>query len=101
VTVTISRPYCPWIAERDYEYGPVLLAAFCAGNIEPQINLKTDKDHSYEGALQALATYAQLRLLAGAAPVAALDKWGALQKAGTLKAHLEQQAASAETGNRE
>jgi len=95
VTVSISRVGCPWIGDREYKNSEVLLAAFAAGNIEQQLTTGQDKDHTYEGVLQVLATYAQLRKSQGTERVQSIEKLITLQQSGGLKAYIEKQVNEA------
>ena len=53
----------PWVLEdkEEYQHGPTLMGAFIAGNTKPQIQKKVAEDHPYEGVVQVIATYQQLR----------------------------------------
>ena len=73
----------------------MLLGAFIAGNVAAQLKEGAAKNHSYEGVLQVIATYTQLRVTKRVDPVKSIDQWIELQKTGGLKAFLEKQIEQA------
>lgn len=95
VTVVVSGEVCPWILDKGCKYGELLFVAYVAGNIEPQLKAGRKGDQAYEGALQTICTYKQLRALADSKEIPSVEKWVALQKSGELRAVIEEQAKRA------
>lgn len=99
VIVNIDAQSCPWIGDREYKQGHVLLAAYIAGNIEPQLRGGQKLDHAYEGALQVISTYDQLRKLHMTEEVICIEEWIRQKKAGTLKSFLQKKENKPITNN--
>ncbi len=62
VLVTLSPKSMPWIEDKPpVAEGPLLLAAFIAGNVRSQLARGTAKDDSLAGVEQVIETYRQLQ----------------------------------------
>ena len=85
----------PWVLEdkKEYQHGPTLMGAFIAGNTKPQIQKKVAEDHPYEGGVQVIATYQQLRKAGESKEIPATEKWIGMQKKGTFKKYVQEQSA--------
>jgi len=95
VMVTIGLHTCPWLREKEYKHGTTLLVAYVAGNVRVQLQKAVARNHTYEGVLQVIETYGQLRAKKATEPVKPVEDWIKLQKAGGLKEHIESELKEA------
>lgn len=70
------------------EAAAILMGAFLVGNIEPQLQKKVAKDHSYEGVVYMLSVYRQLKAKDGKLHSPSLERYLQLQSSGTLKSEF-------------
>ncbi|PTY04452.1 hypothetical protein DB346_03180 [Verrucomicrobia bacterium LW23] len=75
------------------QFRRLLFVAFLAGNIKPQVDKGVVKDHSYEGVLQVIQTYDQLKALNPKMNIDAIEKFRAMEKGGQLKQWVEDTVA--------
>ena len=95
VAIVMAAWALPWVLEdkKEYQHGPTLMGAFIAGNIKPQIQKKVAEDHPYEGVVQVIATYQQLRKAGESKEIPSIEKWISMQKKGTLREYVQEQSA--------
>ena len=65
-----------------------LLAAFVAGNIDPQLLRHQKKDDSYSGVLQVIETYRQMQRKNPKLRIADVEKFIEMEKRGELKRYV-------------
>ena len=106
VLVRISPDSVPWIGVKvktHEEARTRLLAAFIVGNVRAQLLAHENRDHPYEGWLQVLRTYAQLKKRNPKLALPEVDELARKRDAGTLRAEaekLEKSAPPAASGTR-
>lgn len=82
VTVALNVEYLPWISqENELVNGELLLGAIVGGNILPQLKKGVKQDHTKEGLVAMLKTYAVLRKHDAVVQIKQLDEWGAMDDA--------------------
>ena len=86
--VTLGHEVCPWMQEACPQR-VILLVAYIAGNIEPQIKKKVCQDHAYSGALETLKVYEKLRAEEKIQRIEVLEQWETLETAGKLESFME------------
>lgn len=80
VIAEISSDYLPWLKQKkNIENADILLTAFIAGNIKPQLIKKIKKDHPFEGVKFMLNIYAKLRKDNKIQAIPKLDEWNKLE----------------------
>ncbi len=89
VLVTITPEYCPWIMNQQIKQKHVLLAAYIAGNIKPQIEQHKAKNHAYEGVIYLLSVYKKLRQQASIRRVESIENMIELKNNGKLKQYIK------------
>ena len=90
VLVRISPAALPWVGEgKNYKFGPILLAAYVAGNVESQLNSGKKGNDSYAGIQQVMKTYAQLKKTDKTLSIPEIQKFIDLEAKGELKKYLE------------
>jgi len=90
VQVRVSPVSCPYVKEDDDVCGPVLLAAYLAGNMKAQLETGLPGDQSYEGVLFSLHMYQVLRRERPGYRSPGLDQLAELESRGELRAYLDQ-----------
>ncbi|HSI85707.1 MAG: hypothetical protein ACAI35_04265 [Candidatus Methylacidiphilales bacterium] len=75
------------------QYRRLLFVAFLAGNIQPQVQKGTVKDHSYDGVLQVIKTYDQLRAQNPKLEIKLIEEFRTKEKGGQLKQWVEDTVA--------
>ena len=86
VTVTVDSGFFPWVDRKpEIEKRDLLLTAFIAGNIRPQLEKQVKKDHPIEGIQLMCKVYVALRKKKTIPSIPELDKWSKLDKAGIAK----------------
>jgi hypothetical protein len=90
VQVNISAVNCPWLNQKkgSTKWSSILLGAFIAGNIKPQIVSNIKGDNSYSGVLLALKTYQKIRKADKKYNIKELNRYAALAKKGKLQQEL-------------
>ncbi|MFC1766147.1 hypothetical protein ACFL6U_29245 [Planctomycetota bacterium] len=92
VLVSMGPECCPWFADKSCRQPYVLLTAYVAGNMEPQLKEGVVEDHAYAGVLQVIETYKQLRQQEQLDTVPSIDQWIDLEQVGKLETFLEVEA---------
>jgi hypothetical protein len=83
VSVTINEGYLPWFSKKpEIKNGQVLLMAFVAGNIRPQLEKRLKQDHPADGLLLMCKMYATLRKKNQIEPIPQVEEWSKLDRAG-------------------
>ena len=79
VLVTVNTEYLPWLnQEKKIDNTDILLCAFIAGNMRPQLAQKKKKDHPVDGIKFMLSVYNRLRKDEKIESIVELDKWSKL-----------------------
>ena len=89
VLVTIDGRLMPWMSNKSYKNGEILLIGFIAGNVEAQLKTGTVGDKGYEGVEFMLELYEKHKAQGFFQPLKTLDDWTVMKNKGTLRAHLE------------
>jgi hypothetical protein len=97
--LNLTQPILAFTASDDtdpdplQQYRRLLFVAFLAGNIEPQVAKGIVKDHSYEGVLQVIKTYDQLRAQNPKLEIKLIEDFRAKEKTAQLKQWVEDTVA--------
>jgi hypothetical protein len=98
-SVVVQMRYLPFdLEDPRFENGRILLVAYIAGNIRPQIVERVAQDHPVEGIQLLLAAYQKLRGANAFPSVPEYEEWSALDAAGiaALVARVEADEAQRE-----
>ena len=86
VLVTIDSGFLPWLTRKPpVKNGEVLLAAFVAGNIRPQLEKQVKQDHPVEGILFMCQVYTALRQKKLIEKLSEPEEWRKLNRDGIAK----------------
>lgn len=96
VEVTIDPALMPWInQDPPPRYLDVLLGAYIAGNVRPQIETGVKKDNPLSGITQVIDTYRQLKKADISLFILSIENYAKLQSQGKLKSTIESITAKA------
>jgi len=90
VYVLVEPRTTPWLTEDDkkHKHAHTLVGALIAGNMKPQLETGIRQDRPYDGALQVIDTYQQLRELGESERIPCIEVWLELSKAEELRESL-------------
>jgi len=90
VIITLDPMLLPWTKSNiKYSHSHTLFGAFVAGNLKKQILQRERKDHPYDGVVQIIATYKQLRNKNAVKKIKEIEKWIEIQNSGKLKSYIK------------
>ncbi len=78
VMVVIDSKFFPWMDRTEYENSHLLLAAFLAGNVKKQLSAGTKNSEPYDGIVQLIKTYLQLRKANKINKIHEIENWSQL-----------------------
>lgn len=88
VSITISNDFLPW-AGQDVKYANILLGAYIAGNLKPQLIHSINKDSIYLGIVQMINTYNQIKAVEPGFTISEIEKQITLYKNGNLNSYID------------
>jgi hypothetical protein len=100
VSVLITRRATPWIGEKEYRHGEVLLCALVAGNVRSQLDSGVNASDSYSGLIQVFRVYRHIRKRDRSYVVPELDELLDKHRAGELMAHVAPDSGRGAKGGR-
>lgn len=87
---------CTWLrADKEYEHGPLLLAAFTAGNVRSQLDSGVRRDDPYSGLLTVFRVYRHLKQANPELTIPEVETLLKLHRQGKLMEHLAKEKAPA------
>ena len=85
ITVTMDPGFFPWMSRNPKPRNAhILLAAYVAGNIRPQIENQTNRNHPIEGMLFMCNAYKQLRKRLQVDRIPELERWKKMDRKGAI-----------------